>query len=105
VAAKLKDDGSDSENEGDCHDGGVRVHEADAHVPPEDLRIEYEKQKEGKRKQRDEIKYGEYRNCDFIMDSGAEIERVWSAAEKILNPCPLQHSSSFARGHLFSSFQ
>jgi hypothetical protein len=37
VAAKLKDDGSDSENEEDCDEGGVRVNEADAHVPPEDF--------------------------------------------------------------------
>jgi hypothetical protein len=104
VAAKLKDDGSDSENEDDCDDGGVRVHEAGAHVPPEELHMEYEKQIERKSKQRDEIKYGEYRNCDFNLCSGAEIERVWFAAEKILIPCPLQHSSSSARGHPVSSF-
>jgi hypothetical protein len=38
VAGKLKVDGSDSENEDDCDDGGVRIHEADAHVSPEALR-------------------------------------------------------------------
>jgi hypothetical protein len=52
-----------------------------------------------KRKQRDKIKYGEYRNWSLLVTIGAEIERVWSAAEKILIPCPLQHSNSSARGH------
>jgi hypothetical protein len=66
----LKDDGSYSKNEDDCDDGGVRVHEADAHVPPEDLLWNTKADRE-KRKQRDEIKYGEYRNCDFILGSGA----------------------------------
>jgi hypothetical protein len=59
----------------------VSLHDAVAHVPPEALRLEYDKQMERKRKQRDEIKYGEHRNCDFILGGGAEIERVWSAAE------------------------
>jgi hypothetical protein len=42
VAAKLKDDGSDSEDEDDSEDGGVSLHDAAAHVPPEALRLEYE---------------------------------------------------------------
>jgi hypothetical protein len=41
VAAKLKDDGSDSEDEDDSEDGGVSLHDAVAHVPPEALRLEY----------------------------------------------------------------
>jgi hypothetical protein len=57
-----------------------------------------------KAKQRDKIKYGEYRNCDFILGSGAEIDRVWSAAEKILIPNLLHHSNSSARAILFLRF-
>jgi hypothetical protein len=94
----------DSENEDDCDDGGVRVYDADAYVPPEDLRMEYEKQIERKRKQMDAIKYGEYRNCDFILGSGAEIERVWSAAEKNLIPCPLSTHPLLLEAILFHRF-
>jgi hypothetical protein len=39
VAAKLKDDGSDSADEDDCEDGGVSLHDAAAQVPPEALRL------------------------------------------------------------------
>jgi hypothetical protein len=104
VTAKLKDDVSDGENEDDCDDGAVLVHEAVAHVPPEALRMKYQKQIDRKRKQRDEIKYGEYRNCDFILGSGAEIERVWSAAEKILVPARFSSHSLLLEAILFLRF-
>jgi hypothetical protein len=104
VAAKLKDDGCDSEDEDDSEDGGVSLHDAAAHVPPEALRLEYEKQIERKRKQRDEIKYGEYRICDFILGSGAEIERVWSAAEKFLIPARFSTHPLLLEAILFLRF-
>jgi hypothetical protein len=104
VAAKLKDDGSDSEDEDDSEDGGVSLHDTVAHVPPEALRLEYEKQIERKRKQGKEIKCGEYRNCDFISGSGAEIERVWSAAEKFLIPSRFSTHPLLLEAILFHRF-
>jgi hypothetical protein len=103
-ATKLKDDGTDSEDEDDSEDGGVSLHDAVAHVTPEALCLEYEKQIERKRKQRDEIKYGEYRNCDFILGSGAEIERVWSAAEKFLIPARFSTHPLLLEAILFLRF-
>jgi hypothetical protein len=68
------------------------------------LHMEYEKQIERKRKQRDEIKYGEYRNCDFILGTGAEIERVWSAAEMILVPARFSTRPLLLEAILFLRF-
>lgn len=48
------------------------------------LQIAYNERIDKKRKERADEQYGDYRNCDFILGSAAEIERVWSAAEKIL---------------------
>jgi hypothetical protein len=48
------------------------------------LQSTYEKHMNRKRKEREEEKYGQHINCDFILGSAAEIERVWSAAERVL---------------------
>jgi hypothetical protein len=68
------------------------------HLHLQTVKIAYNEQMEKKRKERDEDKYGEYRKCDFIHGSAAEIEREWCAAEKVLSPAssPFQHPSNFA---------
>jgi hypothetical protein len=69
-------------------DGGVQgqgteVNEPSIHEGPKSAYIgEIHK----KRKERAEERYGEYHKADFILGSAAEIERVWSSAEKILTP-------------------
>jgi hypothetical protein len=65
---------------------GKEVNEPAAHEDPNSAYIgEIHK----KRKERAEERYGEYHKADFILGSAAEIERVWSSAEKILTPARL----------------
>jgi hypothetical protein len=47
---------------------------------------------------------GEYRKCDFILGSAAEIERVWSAAEKVLRPARFSTHPSLLESILFLQF-
>jgi hypothetical protein len=75
---------------------GEQVSKVASPVPPKTVKIAYKEQMEKKRKEREEDKYGEYRKCDFILGSAAEIERVWSAAEKGPKSSPFQHPSIFA---------
>jgi hypothetical protein len=56
---------------------------------------------EKKRKERDEDKYGEYRKCDLIHGSAAEIARVWSATEKVLSSARFSTHPTLLEGILF----
>jgi hypothetical protein len=71
---------------------------------PKTVKIAYKEQMEKKRKERDEDIYGEYRKCDFILGSAAEIERVWSAAEKVLSPARFSTHPSLLGSILFLQF-
>jgi hypothetical protein len=87
--------------------GGVdreEVSEVASPAPKKPLKIAYKEQMEKNRKERDEGKYGEYRKCDFIHDSSPEIERVWSAAEKVLSPARFSTHPTLLEGFLFLQF-
>jgi hypothetical protein len=83
---------------------GEQVSRAASPVPPKTVMIAYKEQMEKNRKERDEDKYGEYRKCDFIRGSAAEIERVWSAAEKVLSPARFSSHPSLLESILFLQF-
>jgi hypothetical protein len=69
-------------------DGGVQGHGTEVNVPAayEDPRSAYIGEIHKKRKERAEEGNDEFHKADFILGSAAEIERVWSSAEKILTP-------------------
>jgi hypothetical protein len=69
---------------GDIDDTGIHVTEGHAQVPLDALQIAYEKPITKKRKARDEDKYREYSNCDFILGSGVEIEFAGRLSRKRL---------------------
>jgi hypothetical protein len=82
---------------------GEQVSKVASPVPPKTVKIAYKEQMEKKRKEQDEDKYGEYRKCDFILGSAAVIERVWSAAEKVLSPARFSTHPSLLRVYFSSS--
>jgi hypothetical protein len=104
AVAPLRKDGRLDGVEGDIDDAGINVTEGAAQVPLDALQIAYEKQITKKRKARDDDKYGEYRNCDFMLESGAEIERVWSSVEKVLSPARFSTHPILLEAILFLRF-
>jgi hypothetical protein len=78
---------------------GEQVSKVASPVPPKTVKIAYKEQMEKKRKERDEDKYGD--KCDFILGSAAEIERVWSAAEKVLSPARFSTHPSLLESNFF----
>jgi hypothetical protein len=83
---------------------GEQVSKVASPVPPKTVKIAYKEQMEKKRKERDEDIYGEYRKCDFILGSAAEIERVWSAAEKVRSPARFSTHPPLLESILFLQF-
>jgi hypothetical protein len=90
-----------TENDDDSDDYGAEEPD-DTH--PETMIIAYEKQIDKKRKERDDEKYGEYRSSDLILCSCTEIERVWSAAEKVLTPARFSTHPVLLEAILFLRF-
>jgi hypothetical protein len=61
-------------------DGRVDGEQVASHAPPKQLRLLTRNRWRRKGRSETKTNYGEYRKCDFIHGSAAEIERVWSAA-------------------------
>jgi phosphoenolpyruvate synthase/pyruvate phosphate dikinase len=79
-------------------DGGEQMVEVDVPGEHEDARSVYNAEIY-KKKERAEERYGDYHKADFVLGSAAEIERVWSSAEKILTPARFSTHPISTRGH------